>query len=251
VTHAAVKIDVVLKIGGRLGRGNHLRAACGEVAVLGLRHRMLIVPGGGVFADTVRRCDARVGLSDTAAHWMAILAMDQYGYLLADLIPGSAIVRSLEDAHEVATEGRIPVLLPFDLVNRADSLPHSWTVTADSIAAWVAGVVEAGTLVLLKDRKGLSNPVDGGGASSPHTVTVDQLAGWVGVDGYCSQLLRGAGFDLWILNGERPERLTELLETGLTEGMCMPRSDASGSAQRHGPPGRSDDLPGTPPSGSL
>lgn len=244
-------MDAVVKIGGRLGRGKHLRAVCEGVAALGQLHCLLIVPGGGIFADTVRRCDARVGLSDTAAHWMAILAMDQYGYLLADLIPGSTAVRSLEDAQGAAAEGRVPVLLPFDLVNRADALPHSWTVTADSIAAWVAGLVEARTLVLLKDRKGLSSPVDGGDGSSPRVVTLDQPAGWEGVDGYCSQLLRGAGFDLWILNGERPECLAELLETGRTKGIHMLRSDASGSAPRHGPPGRSDDLLGMPPSGHL
>lgn len=242
-------MDAVVKIGGRLGRGKHLRAVCERVAALGQLHRLLIVPGGGIFADTVRRCDARVGLSDTAAHWMAILAMDQYGYLLADLIPGSAAVRSLEEAEGATAEGRVPVLLPFDLVNQADALPHSWAVTADSIAAWVAGLVEARILVLLKDGKGFSSPIDGGGASSPRPVTLDQLAGWEGVDGYCSQLLGGAGFDLWIINGERPECLAELLETGRTEGIHMLRSDASGSAPRRGPPGRSDDLLGMPPSG--
>lgn len=242
-------MDTVVKIGGRLGRGKHLRSLCNEVATLGRRHRLLIVPGGGAFADTVRRCDARVGLSDTAAHWMAILAMDQYGYLLADLIPGSRSIRSLEDAQGLAEAGSVPVLLPFDLVRRADVLPHSWTVTADSIAAWVARLAGAERLVLLKDRKGLSSPVDGAGGSSLCAVTLDQLAGWKGVDGYLAHLLRGAGFDLWILNGERPECLTELLETGQTEGIRVLRSDASACAPRHGPPGRSDDLPGTPPSG--
>ena len=251
MTDAVVKMDAVVKIGGRLGRGTYLRALCERVAVLGRRHRLLIVPGGGVFADTVRRCDERVGLSDTAAHWMAILAMDQYGYLLADLIPGSRAVRSLEEAQGLVEEGRVPVVLPFDLVKRADALPHSWSVTADSIAAWVAGLVEAGTLVLLKDRKGFSSPIEGKGGSSPRTVTLDELAGWEGVDGYCSQLLQGAGFDLWIVNGERPDRLTELLETGRTEGIRMLRSDSSDCAPRHGPPGRSDDLPDTPLSGHL
>ncbi len=262
-------MDAVVKIGGRLGRGKHLRAVCEGVATLGKSRRLLIVPGGGVFADAVRRCETRVRLSDTAAHWMAILAMDQYGYLLADLIPGSTAVRSLEEAHGVAAEGRAPVLLPFDLVHRVDALPHSWTVTADSIAVWVAGLVEAPTLVLLKDGKGFNSPIgllkngassrecagyaqgkDAGSArSSERMVTLEQLAGWEGVDGYCSQLLRGAGFDLWILNGERPECLTELLATGRTEGIHMPRSDASDSVPRPRPPGRSGDLLGTPQSG--
>lgn len=242
-------MDAVIKVGGRLGRGKHLRSLCRNVATLGLRRRLLVVPGGGVFADTVRRCDARFGLSDTAAHWMAILAMDEYGYLLSDLIPGSTVVRSLEDARESADAGSVAVLLPFDLVRRIDALPHSWTVTADSIAAWIAGLIGARTLVLLKDRKGLSSRVDQGDGSSPSEATVDQLAGWKGVDGYLAQLLRGAEFDLWILNGEQPERLAELFETGRTEGIQLLRSDVSDSALRPGQRGRLDDLPGTPPSG--
>lgn len=244
-------MDSVVKIGGRLGRGKHLRSLCEHVATLGRRHRLLIVPGGGAFADTVRRCDARVGLSDTAAHWMAILAMDQYGYLLADIIPNSMAVRSLEDARRCAEAGNVPVLLPFDLVRQVDALPHSWTVTADSIAAWVAGVAGAPRLVLMKDRKGFSTPVDGSDGSSPRTVSLDQLSGWEGVDGHLAHLLRGAGVDLWILNGERPELLAELLETGRTEGIRVLQSDASGCAPHPGPRGRSDDLRGTPPSAHL
>lgn len=246
-----VVMDAVIKVGGRLGRGKHLRSLCNDVATLGLRHRLLVVPGGGAFADAVRRCDARFGLSDTAAHWMAILAMDEYGYLLSDLIPGSTVVRSLEDAQGAAEAGSVAVLLPFDLVRRMDVLPHSWTVTADSIAAWVAGLAGARRLVLLKDRKGLSSPVDQADGLPPSEATVDQLAGWEGVDGYLAQLLRGAEFDLWILNGERPKRLAELLETGRTEGIRVLQSDASSCAPRPGPRGRSTCLPGTPLSGHL
>lgn len=218
-------IDVVIKIGGRLGRGEHLRPLCGRVATLGTRHRLLIIPGGGVFADVVRQCDARFGLSDSAAHWMAILAMDQFGYLLADLIPESATVRSLEEAGNLSEVGRVPVLLPFDLLRRADALPHSWTVTADSIAAWLTTVAGASTLVFMKDQKGLSNPVPGARGSSPSLVTAEQLAGWQGVDSHLFRLLEGAGFGLWILNGERPDLLGELLDTGRTEGMQLLRCD--------------------------
>jgi aspartokinase-like uncharacterized kinase len=231
-------IHTVIKVGGRLGRGKHLRDLCEAVGDLGRRHRLLIVPGGGAFADAVRRCDARMGLSDTAAHWMAILAMDQYGYMLADLIPGSTAVRSLEDAEGPAETGGVPVLLPFDLMRQTDALPHSWTVTADSIAAWVAGLAGAHGLVLLKDQKGLGNLVDGAGAASPHAMSVEQLARWEGVDSHLPHLLRGACFHVWILNGERPEQLGELLETGRTVGIRVLRCDASSCEPLPRPPDR-------------
>jgi hypothetical protein len=35
-------------------------------------------------------------------------------------------------------------------MREADPLPHSWEVTSDSIAAWIAGAVGARRLVLIK-----------------------------------------------------------------------------------------------------
>ena len=46
--------------------------------------------------------------------------------------------------------GRVPVLAPSQWLREADPLPHSWDVTSDSIAAWVAGAVGARELVLVK-----------------------------------------------------------------------------------------------------
>ena len=91
-------IDAVVKVGGSLGRGERLREVCACLAEAGRRHRLLVVPGGGAAADVVREQDARFGLQPTTAHWMAILAMDQYGLLLADLTPGAEAVRTLDEA---------------------------------------------------------------------------------------------------------------------------------------------------------
>jgi aspartokinase-like uncharacterized kinase len=66
---------------------------------------------------------------------MAILAMEQFGWLLSDLIVG------------------VPVLLPAGLP--LDELPASWAVTSDSIAAWVAHRVGADRLVLVKAGPGV------------------------------------------------------------------------------------------------
>jgi aspartokinase-like uncharacterized kinase len=42
----------------------------------------------------------------------------------------------------------------------ADVLPHNWNVTGDSIAAFVAGALDAGRLILVKPVTGLADPVD-------------------------------------------------------------------------------------------
>jgi aspartokinase-like uncharacterized kinase len=140
-------IHTVIKVGG---------AALAEQALEALERiphdGTLIVPGGGPFADTVRSVDARLGLGDDAAHWAAILAMDQYAYALAALVRGARIVREPSEAGP----RDLPVLAPYDWLHAADPLPHSWDVTSDSIAAWVAVTVGAARLLLVK-------PVSNGG----------------------------------------------------------------------------------------
>jgi 5-(aminomethyl)-3-furanmethanol phosphate kinase len=178
----------VVKVGGGLAREpGALRAACEAIGAAGVRHPLLVVPGGGELADVVRELDRRFGLSAEAAHWMAILAMDQYGWALSELIPG-AVRRT-----DLAPAGGVSVLLPYALLRERDPLPASWDVTSDSIAAWVAGAAGAGRLVLVKPGP-------------------DRL----GVDGYFSTAAPG---ETWAIDGRQPARLAELLDTGTTTGV--------------------------------
>ncbi len=218
-------IEVVAKVGGSLSRGANLRALCLLLAELGRERRLLVVPGGGPFADTVRESDNRYGLSDDASHWMAILAMDQFGYFLSDLIPRSKPARDAEAARQIALSGRVPVLMPFDLLRRADPLPHSWMVTSDSISAWVAELVRAPKLVLLKSVDGLSDGLGRGEGDGrlAALVTLEQLVRWEGVDRYLATILADSGLDLWIVNGNAPDRLKELLAKGTTLGTRLQR----------------------------
>jgi aspartokinase-like uncharacterized kinase len=215
-------IDAVIKVGGSLGRGACLPELGARLVELGRAHRLLVVPGGGAFADVVREHDARFGLRPSTAHWMAVLAMDQYGHLLADQAPGCTLVRSLGEAHACLVDGGVAVLLPSELLRRADALPHSWSVTSDSIAAWLTGQAGARLLVLLKDRRGMAS-LASAASVPPRPMTVADLAASSGVDGHLAELLGDPAFDLWIIDGERPKRLTELLETGTTEGIRLAR----------------------------
>ena len=130
-----------------LGAFEAALAAVGEAA---RRRRLVVVPGGGPFADAVRDADRRFGLSDDAAHWMAVLAMDQYAHVLAGRLPNAALVAGPDEARAALAAGACPVLAPYAWLRAADPLPHAWAVTSDSIAAWVAGALGARRLVLVK-----------------------------------------------------------------------------------------------------
>jgi len=104
---------------------------------------LLVIPGGGPFADAVRLS----GAGDDAAHWMAIAAMEQYGWVLA--------AQGLETTAHPVLPKKTHVLLPYCMMREHDPLPHTWSVTSDTIAAWVASSLGA-ELLLLKSVDGIS-----------------------------------------------------------------------------------------------
>ena len=150
----------VIKMGGGLTAiPNALDQVCAAIAQVSQKHRLLVVPGGGPFADTVRDFQERFAVSNDSAHWMALLAMDQYGYVLAEKIPGCLLVDEPGAIAAAVMPGRAGVLAPSRWMRSADVLPHSWDVTSDSIAAFVAGALEATRLILIKPT-GAGNAVD-------------------------------------------------------------------------------------------
>jgi aspartokinase-like uncharacterized kinase len=208
----------VVKVGGGLAReagGGPLGALCTALAEVGARHPLLVVPGGGDFAHVVREHDRRYGLRPRTAHRMAILAMDLFGLVLADLIPGAAPRTDLGRV----PDGHVPVLLPAALLTERDPLPASWSVTSDSIAAWVAGAAGAERLVLVKPVAGLYPTWPPAGEPIAR-LTVDELAALRpgGVDDHLPAALRGAGVEAWVIGGREPARLAELLDEGHTAG---------------------------------
>jgi len=210
--------DAVLKVGGSLShRPRALRRLMTSLEALGRTRPLVVVPGGGRFADEIRRADRRFGLAASSAHWMAILAMDQLAHVLFDLARSAVMVRR---PHEVRA-GRLNVLAPSAWLIETDPLPHSWDVTSDSIAAWVARALAARRLILVKSA-------DGPG----RTATPAQLGDLV--DPYFGQAL-SRDLTCWIVNGAHPERIATLLATGATQGTQVigePQLVSNGRAPR-------------------
>lgn len=141
---------LVVKVGGALSQ---VPGALDDIAralpALARSQPVIVIPGGGPFADQVRRTQHDLGASEEAAHWMAILGMDQYAHLLADRLPGTRLVDDL-DALRDAQMGELYILAPYRWMKRTDPLPHTWDATSDSIAAVVAAALGARELLLVK-----------------------------------------------------------------------------------------------------
>jgi aspartokinase-like uncharacterized kinase len=157
---------LVVKIGGGLLRAEGLpglRRACAEAAQMATRRPVLVVPGGGPFADAVRAVDAAVGLADDVAHALALRAMDQLGVLVRGLLPDAELLSGL-----VAPDALGLLLVAAAFEDRPE-VPQSWMVTSDSLAVLAAAAIGAPEAVLLKPIAGVMArwPSDDSGGWDP------------------------------------------------------------------------------------
>ena len=214
-------MEAVLKVGGSLAEDpTSLRRLCQELSVLAEAYRILIVPGGGEFADTVRKIDKVYGLSNTAPHKMAILAMDQYGLFLSDITPNSIVCYALDEVGNYAKE-KMSIFLPSQHMFREDPLEHSWDVTSDTIAAYIADQVDAKKLILVTDVDGIfsEDPKKSQDSELIQEVSAEELQYWnkrTSVDKSLPKTLLQSNMDCYVVNGRYPERIRLILENKKT-----------------------------------
>lgn len=186
---------LVVKVGGGLLRDqgvDGLRRACTEVSEMAARRRVLVVPGGGPFADAVRAVDAHAGLEAGVAHRLALQAMDQLGVMLEPLLPTAERVTTL-----VAPDALSLLMAAPAFTGRAD-VPESWAVTSDSLAVLAAGAIGAEETVLLKPVAGVFTRWPSDEPAVP-TLTADELqalqdaGGGRAVDSYLPEAVRRSG----------------------------------------------------------
>jgi 5-(aminomethyl)-3-furanmethanol phosphate kinase len=147
----------VIKLGGSLLGTDELQHWLRIIAQHG-DGRVVIVPGGGVFADTVRTLYAQVPMSDSCAHALAVSAMNQFGTLLIDQMPALVPAHSELEIAERSWQHRGIVWMPSKMVmTDGDDIPHSWDVTSDSLALWLANKISAKHVLLIKSKRPQKN----------------------------------------------------------------------------------------------
>lgn len=145
---------VVVKLGGSYAGSPLLHAWVR--AVEAAAGRVVLVPGGGPFADAVREAQVAMGFDDVAADAMAMLAMAQFGLALCSVGTLLVVAESV-GAIEAALDGeRVPVWAPLAMAREEARLPRSWEVTSDSLALWLAWRLRAEALLLVK--RGVPRP---------------------------------------------------------------------------------------------
>ena len=151
--------EAVFKIGGQiLEDSNHIKSTISQLTQLlkeKILRKIIIIPGGGSFANFVRKIDKELELGADLAHWMAIYSMNCNGQILTKNYPDLEIIEDLKTFQD--SDQIFCVLLPYNLLHKDDILPHNWDVTSDSIALHVANKLKLKECFLIKNISGIIN----------------------------------------------------------------------------------------------
>ena len=211
-----------MKIGGSLAANpKTLKSLCNKIGSFGKNHELFIVPGGSRFADVARYFDKKYNLTCKTSHKMAILGMDQFGFILKELIPNSHSFRELDEYKKIINSNKIPVFLPSQYMFRENPLENSWSITSDSIAAHLAENLKITNIIIITDVDGLftKDPKKIPEAKLIKKISPNSLLQFnqeTCVDMFLAKLLIISKIRCFIVNGMYPKRIEAILRNQQT-----------------------------------
>ena len=177
----------VVKLGGSLCNDARLATWIDMLVDCG-KGQVVIVPGGGPYANAVRIQQRRWQFSDEFAHRMALLAMDQFALQLKGMNPLLVIAPTHAAIATALVNNHVALWLPSAMVSSAAQIAATWDITSDSLAAWLARTLQAERLVLVKS------------CTIALHATIDQLVRSEIIDEEFTNMTRAAPFRIQIVS---------------------------------------------------
>lgn len=215
-------MEAVIKIGGSLAANpKTLKSLCNKIGSFGKNHDLFIVPGGSKFADLARYFDKKYNLTCKTTHKIAILGMDQFGFILKELIPNSHSFHKLDDYKKILNSNKIPLFMPSQYMFRENPLENSWSITSDSIAAHLAENLKITNIIIITDVDGLftQDPKKIPEATLIKKISPNSLLQFnqeTCVDLFLAKLLVISRIRCFIVNGMYPKRIEAILRNQQT-----------------------------------
>lgn len=166
----------VIKLGGSLLEGsevvNRLRYFIANLPPMA----NFLVVGGGQAANLIREWDSDWQLGESRSHRLAIFAMTWNAKRQFEHASGFRFIRHPKslgnptDTRVILTE---PFLQGVSELGRHKNLPESWDITSDSIAAFVADVLNADQLLMLKSVDCVDSTLQGHHSALPENRFAD------------------------------------------------------------------------------
>ena len=179
----------------------------------------VIVLGGGEFANLIRKYNDEQEFSDEVNHWTAIDCMDIIAKLVNDKVDSAKLAYSIEEAKKIDEEGFTPIFAVSQFLKTEDPFEGSWDVTSDSIAAYVAHLLNA-NLLIVTDVNGIytQEPKEPGSTfiskiDATTLLTFQESS----IDVMLPSLLLKFGTNCYVVNGKYPERVLSLIDDSIND----------------------------------
>lgn len=138
---------LVVKVGGSLAETGRLPSAI--TLIENARVPVIIVPGGGPFANSIRALQPTLKFDDATAHRLAMLAMHQMAEMMVAQSGRLQIAQTPDEISSMLKDGHVPVWAPLRMIAGDASIPAGWSATSDALAARLAERL-GGCLAVLK-----------------------------------------------------------------------------------------------------
>ncbi|MGQ0456588.1 MAG: amino acid kinase family protein [Hyphomicrobium sp.] len=139
---------LVVKVGGSLVETGRLAETLEIIA--SAARPLVVVPGGGAFADKVRDLQRALKFDDAIAHRMAMFGMHQMADTFIATNDAFAAADSIDGIYEALSRKLTPVWLPLPMMEADAAVPADWTTTSDALAARLAERLGGAPLALVK-----------------------------------------------------------------------------------------------------
>ena len=173
----------------------------------------LFVIGGGEFANLIRKYDGEIGFSEDVTHETAIDSMDILAKLLNDKLAFTEISYTIDEAKSIADSNKIPIMICSEILKENEPFKHSWDVTSDSIAAYIASLLDAKLLIATNVNGIYTKDPSLSGAELIREIDVNKLLTFdeSSIDLMLPTLLIEYGLDCYVVNGEYPDRVLSIM----------------------------------------
>ncbi len=140
----------ILKIGGSWITSNHLNELIDLLKKKTLTDNLIIVVGGGCFADSVRWAFRKKKMSMRTANYLALKSTEIFAYMLKEIDKDIQLIKNIKSLKK---KGSLKVWLPSKLLKEEPSFLKNWDSTSDSVAAWLYEKLNAKGLLFIKSLK--------------------------------------------------------------------------------------------------
>ena len=110
--------------------------------------KIIIVAGGGCFADSVRFAFKKTQMSEKLANTLALKSTEIFCSYLKDINKKLYLTTD-----KLFKENLLNVWLPSVILSKEKSFKKNWNSTSDSVAAWLSNNIKANGLVFIKSLK--------------------------------------------------------------------------------------------------